>query len=550
MTKSVAPVMGCCHRAFGTWRRTALLLLIAVAFVVNFAEGISLGQRGALFYPMYRTRQTLAVALSMLRDPPAPGYYAYSSIVSLLERRGIRFTDNADDHNRITSLFRNAEALDDSLREALKVQIDERQQYETLKGNDLGYADYMYLAFKLFGLHTTSIYDLYFALLLIGAIAFAVQFHRSSAMLYLLSVYLAVHLFVLNYCVLGYHGDIAPRLGSIANSRTFSGLALLPTMHLMALILLGVKFNVRPALTALVQSLLLGFLILCRFDSAWELAAIVGTASLVAAYSTIRCLTGSMHWSAAAARLWPLVLVLIVYSGMQMREEWAAGPLYDKDSLRHVVWHEALAGLLSYDQALMSKYTAGLTANDPDKLACQAVNYYLDHSSTEPSTALFNCVTSDGTRSGEAGVFDSLARRMVVLIIAENPIAVLRELKTKFVAQIELFNAFQPLALTNIRDPALLWLATTLFFASFGASALNWQSVLYFVGATAVVLAFALACPAIFPTDLAIGTLMSYVMAAVLCLSAVALAIVWSLRATGKRIRAILQRALIVPNRP
>jgi hypothetical protein len=538
MTKSVTSAMGSCHRAFGTWRGTVLLLLIAVAFVVNFAEGISLGQRGALFYPMYRTRQTLAVVLSMLRDPPAPGYYAYGSIVDLLKSRGLQFYGNADDQNRIAGLFRSAEALDNSLREALKVPVDERQQYETLQGNDLGYADYMYLAFKLFGLHTTSLYDLYFALLLIGVIAFAVQFHRNSAMLYLLSVYLAVHLLILNYCE-----DFPPRIGSIANSRTFSGLALLPMMHLTAMILLDTKFNVRSVLTALVQSLLLGFLILCRFDVVSELAAIVATATLVAAYSTIRCLSGSMRWSAAAGRLWPLALVLVIYGGMHMRQAWATGPIYDKESQRHVVWHEALLGLLTYDQALMTKYTGLTSANDSDKLACQAVDYYLDHSGIEPSTARYDCVSTEGTRSGEAGVYDSLARRVVLLIIAENPIAVLRELKIKFVAQIEEFNAYRPFTLAKVRGPALLWLVTTLFFAGFGAPALNWRTAFCFIAATTVVLVFALASPVIEPSVFAIGTLASYVMAGVLCLSAVVLIIVWSLRAMGKRIRAILQRA-------
>ena len=104
----------------------------------------------------------------------------------------------------------------------------------------------------------------------------------------------------------------------------------------------------------------------------------------------------------------------------------------------------------------------------------------------------------------------------------------LRELKIKFVAQIEEFNAYRPFTSAKVRGPALLWLVTTLFFAGFGAPALNWRTAFCFIAATTVVLVFALASPVIEPSVFAIGTLASYVMAGVLCLSAVVLIIVWS----------------------
>ncbi|HTW51506.1 MAG TPA: hypothetical protein VME45_06390 [Stellaceae bacterium] len=71
-------------------RRTPalLLIMIAVAFLLNFAVGVGTGQRQTLFYPMYRLRQTLAVALSIYRDPPLFGYRAYGSIDDLLVAKG------------------------------------------------------------------------------------------------------------------------------------------------------------------------------------------------------------------------------------------------------------------------------------------------------------------------------------------------------------------------------------------------------------------------------------------------------------------------------
>jgi hypothetical protein len=163
-----------------------------------------------LFYPSYRTTQSLAIALSMMRQPPAPGYQAYDAIVDELKADG--FTQETWE-----TTARDAVAVNRAIDAALGVSLQPGARTQTMQANDVGYADFMFLAFRLFGAKLSSIYYFYFLVLSISVLAFMAQFHRSRFMLFVLSLYLTAHMFVIAYCT-GFGLAIA----SVANSRTFS----------------------------------------------------------------------------------------------------------------------------------------------------------------------------------------------------------------------------------------------------------------------------------------------------------------------------------------
>ena len=104
--------------------------------------------------------------------------------------------------------------------------IDPTLPPQLIHGNELGYADYVYAAFRLFGPHFASLYYFYFVLLGIGCILFIVEFRASPFLVFLLSVYLAGLFFLQNYAAS--QGD---QLATLANSRLFDALSLLPAMH-------------------------------------------------------------------------------------------------------------------------------------------------------------------------------------------------------------------------------------------------------------------------------------------------------------------------------
>src|SRR3981081_582650 len=67
------------------------LVLVLAAFCFDFAHGIALKQHDTGFQPMFRVRQTLAVAISRMREPPLHGYLAYQSVIDGLNRNGFAF---------------------------------------------------------------------------------------------------------------------------------------------------------------------------------------------------------------------------------------------------------------------------------------------------------------------------------------------------------------------------------------------------------------------------------------------------------------------------
>ena len=71
-----------------------LLLLIGCVFCLDVFHGIEIGQDRTAFHPIYRLRQSLAIAISRMRDPSLGGYLAYKSVVDVFNENGFAQFDN------------------------------------------------------------------------------------------------------------------------------------------------------------------------------------------------------------------------------------------------------------------------------------------------------------------------------------------------------------------------------------------------------------------------------------------------------------------------
>src|SRR5262249_62072143 len=73
-------------------RRALRLVAIGVLILVGLSalQTYSLGQHARMYdNPIYRWRESLAIALSRLQDPPSHGYVAYRSIRDYLAEHGL-----------------------------------------------------------------------------------------------------------------------------------------------------------------------------------------------------------------------------------------------------------------------------------------------------------------------------------------------------------------------------------------------------------------------------------------------------------------------------
>src|SRR5262249_47983571 len=150
---------------------------------LDLAHGIWLGQDRIAFHPIYRVRQSMAVAISRLRDPPLHGYLAYQSVLDALNRNG--FAVNANDvgpHLDFAgwrALFSDPDAVERALNEAKTTPIDTALPPQPIIINELAYADFIYIGFRLFGVHMSSLYYLCFILLGISCLLFIIEFRTS-----------------------------------------------------------------------------------------------------------------------------------------------------------------------------------------------------------------------------------------------------------------------------------------------------------------------------------------------------------------------------------
>jgi hypothetical protein len=177
---------GSMTKVLAGWRkvcRPLQLALILLIFCLTLAHGVIIGKYDVGFHPIYRLRQSLAIAISRMHLPPTRGYLAYQSVVDTLSENGFAiYPNDKGPHLDIagwTALFADPARLDAALKQAITTPIDPSMPPQILRGNELGYADYISAAFRLFGPHFGSLYYFYFVLLGVGCILFILEFSTS-----------------------------------------------------------------------------------------------------------------------------------------------------------------------------------------------------------------------------------------------------------------------------------------------------------------------------------------------------------------------------------
>ena len=500
-------------------RAVPLMIVIVLGLAVNFGQGIRLGQADTLFYPMDRTRVALAIALSMLRDPPAHGYQAYDAVNSLLLKSGLYIGGSDDDQQRRETLFRDTDRINKIIAAGLTIPVDPQRQSIALHANDLGYIDFMGTAFRLFGAQVSSLYYFYMLLLIASATAFTVEFRNSRFLLYCLPLYLGIHLFLIGYC-----SEFGPKIGSIANSRIFTGLALLPALHLACQAFCAAKPRLRSAATAAVQAGVLAFLFTCRFETAWEVGFVVAAVAMAAAASFFQRATRGLSLPRRLILLWPGAVLLIAIAGLELRQSAIAGPAYHNDTGYHLVWDTVLTGILRKDPALFQKYT-GLDRHpsDGDEIACIAVDY--DRQQASGSTGKqdwpYDCGSVANLSNKDVRDYEHDARRVVLKIIRQNPLALFRFLPSKLAEQVEEFDPQQSFTAARLEFPGFVILLSAIAYAVAGGFTSTPRQLGRLLGGGGLLLACALVDPLIDTSILELGTLASYMLVLLAAVSGV-----------------------------
>jgi len=497
------------------------IAMIVAAFGAVFAHGIILGKYNIGFLPEYRFRQTLAIAISRLRQPSSHGYLAYQSVVDVLSENGLAIFPNEKgphlDSAGWAKFLQDPVTTDRILRLARYSPVDPNLPPQLIRGNEIAYADYFYLAFRLFGLHMSSLYYFYFLLLGLACALFAIEFRRSPFLMFLLTTYLGGLFFLQSYAVI--YGN---QLVTLANSRLFDALSLLPAIHVFIVIWKRISLRWSTLLTTIAQSALLAFIVSCRSAARWQIAMIAGTAVALLLLGLWRQKPRLSFWRDRFQNgIWAACIAVACLAAHMSFINLVADSAYKSESEYHLIWDSVLAGLLDSNAELQREYLGQLLGDNAspleDEYVEEAINRDLtarnDRSSpiaVEQDNKIVIYVGSDPSE------YNRLARALALRIISRHPIEVAKGLYQKLLNQIGLYrrgNATSWASLSGMIACALvgglLWLITAKFEIT-ARDALNGAK------AAIVVLVFAAAPPLIEPSALSVGTLLCYLVAAML----------------------------------
>jgi hypothetical protein len=493
-----------------------LLLLIGCVFCLDVFHGIELGQDRTAFHPIYRLRQSLAVAISRMHDPSPGRYLAYKSVVNVLNENGFAVFDNEpgshlDEYGWVV-LLTDGPRLNRIIQMAIDVPIDTSLPPEIIQANELGYADYIYFSFRLFGDKISSLYYFFYLIVAATCLVYILQFRSSPFLLFLLVIFLGELYFLENYA-----RSYDLQVQTVTNSRLFSGLSLVPVLHVLFL-----HWQRRPprAFTVAgvtVQSLIFGFLLSCRTEAAWQVAMVAAVACGSGVLLVLPLRGQKLSDVVGRFRpLWPTLVFLIVVLAYSAVISLRADSRYAAEPKGHIVWHEILMGLLSTSPELRREYLDGKNLAYRDDEVYMAIDHDLkvrnDFSSSMVRRLPNGDPVADFALPGGWNEYEKLVRSLTLRIILHHPIAILETVPTKIEDQIRLFDypGTNSMAWVNLRTSVIVVALGAFICAVAGGFTVNLATFRSAALFAAVFLLFASMTPLIEPSALSIGSLFSY----------------------------------------
>ena len=494
-----------------------LLLLIGCVFCLDVFHGIELGQDQTAFHPIYRLRQSLAIAISRMHDPSLGGYLAYKSVVDVFNENGFAQFDNEPGPHLHEPdwevLLADGPRLNRIIQQAIDVPVDISLPSEIMQANELGYADYVYFSFRLFGDKISSFYYFFYLIVAATCLVYILQFRNNPFLLFVLVVFLSELYFLENYSQ-----SYGMQLQTVTNSRLFSGLSLLPALHVLFLLWQRQPPSAFTIAGVIVQSVIFGFLLSCRTEAAWQVAMVAAVACGFGILLVLPLRGRKLSDLVGRLRpLWPALMFLIVVSGYSAVISLRADSRYAIEPKGHILWHEVLIGLLSTSPELRRDYLPDENITYTDTEVYMAVDHDLKARDDASSPMVRRLPNGDPVvdLALPAGwnEYEKLVRSLALRIVLKHPIAVLKTLPTKIEDQIRWFD--QPdahsMAWANLRTAVIVVAMGAFICAVAGGFTVNLATLGSAALFAAALLLFAAMTPLLVePSPHAIGTLFSY----------------------------------------
>jgi len=413
-----------------------LTVLLLVGLALNFARGIELHEDGSLYSPYYRVRQTLAVALSRLHSPPLYGYLAYGSVIKVFEEGGWPWPQPGPGKSNAEWLafLTDTARLDALIDHAEHVTVDPSLPPDLIRENELGWVDFFYFAFLVFGTKITSLYYFYFLILTLSCLLYLYEFRASKLLLLGLVTYIAAHLFLVDFA-----HDYGLETISITNSRLYSALSLPAAAHIFLVFWLRRRPQPLTVAVVLIQSAIVALVITCRVEALWQVLMIASAAIL---FIGLRFLTRGLaglkdSFASRNTPLWaPGILIGMVFLA-HVHIALTADSRYEVEPQSHLLWHEVLIGLLGSRSQLQPLYLSDSRHSNDDAVAGDAVITDLNrrHDFSSPISQIRNGKITFDLWDGSA-YYETMCKSLSLRIVRDHPVLVFKNIFLKIFKQL------------------------------------------------------------------------------------------------------------------
>jgi hypothetical protein len=351
----------------GLWRSAAIVVLTLIVFGWTYYVGRSLGMAASLPRDSFtRAEMSIAVAISRL-SYGASGYVLYTPVVHALIEGGFN-ADSISVSGRIDAAIERARALH------FRPDCAVPQRCLDDWGDDKGYADFVILAFWLFGFGIGALYNFYFLLLAVSLLMFTAQFftdpERLLVMLFFVSAHYATMLILPNSTV----------TSVVHDARFLPAASTLAALHI-ALVLLRLS-PLRTSDVAIVagQVLIIVLAIDGRSSTKWQIV-FIATISVIAVLRAACSSPWRAHILVDAAVVVGLGLAGV--AGLDVYKRMAYDERYLREGIpSHVVWHNVYMGFGIHPSAV-----ARFDLNPTDATSYRHADRFL-RSHPETATAL------------------------------------------------------------------------------------------------------------------------------------------------------------------
>jgi hypothetical protein len=329
-------------------------VMVCLVFVVCLAAGLQTKIRpGQITWGPTVDFWAIAIAISNI-EYGLSGEVGYRRVSQELARHLSGAADDMKLDEATRAAIKRPDLITGAIRAAANLPKDqlrpmplESGAYVSTLAEDVGYADFYNLAFRIFGYQAFSTSNLYVTVFGISLFLFVLSYWKNHAAVATLVAATGAFFITCN------SGIFSEYLPSIAANRFLSTLGIIPLLHLMWAIA-DEEWNVHKGVIVVLQAVLLTAAINLRSSAFWMVLAVLSVSITVFAFRALQ-LVRERRWPGGLTKITtPVLRPVLICGAVILTLAVSVGirnsqlhPIYSSDDALpyHVRWHSAWLGL-------------------------------------------------------------------------------------------------------------------------------------------------------------------------------------------------------------